>query len=113
MDDLIEKVKRALRCCDCHKSNCEGCGYCSDGLVGIETCTGNLASDALSVIEEQEREIEKLTPKNDMNLKELWEKARNGETLSENEWKFIIAGWDERNGYNQPKEGDGETDATD
>ena len=60
----IETVKHGLRCCDCHKSNCEGCGYCSDGLVGIETCTGNLASDALSVIESQQAEIERLKEEN-------------------------------------------------
>lgn len=82
--------------CDCLEEeikNAEDGYYCKIGVV--------TAQAALDIIKEQAEQIEKLTPKNGMNLKELWEKARSGETLSENEWKLITADWDLRNGYNQ------------
>lgn len=84
--------------CDCLEEeikNAEDGYYCKIGVV--------TAQGALDLIKEQAEQIEKLTPKNGMNLKELWEKARNGETLSEDEWKFITADWDRRNGYNHTR----------
>ena len=61
----------------------------------------------IDLLNEKIEQIEKLS-KNSMNLKELWEKARNGESLTENEHKFLLADWDERNGYKQHKDGDGD-----
>jgi len=61
MNNLIEKVKQGLRCCQyASKSQCDDCKYCYDGLVEILDCTADLASDALSVIEELQAEIERL-----------------------------------------------------
>ena len=58
----IEKVKQGLRNCDCRKTNCDGCSYRYGGLCAdnITDCTGDLASDALSVIEELQAEIEQM-----------------------------------------------------
>lgn len=60
----IERVKQGLRCCQyASKSQCDDCKYCYDGLVEILDCTADLASDALSVIEDLQAEIERLQPK--------------------------------------------------
>ena len=96
MDRYIKHI------CDCLEEeikNAEDGYYCKIGVV--------TAQGALDIIKEQAEQIEKLS-QNSMNLKELWEKARNGESLTESEHKFLLADWDERNGYKQHKDGDGE-----
>ena len=62
----IEKVKQALRNCDCRKTNCDECSYRYGGLCAdnITDCTGDLASDALSVIESLQSENKILTENN-------------------------------------------------
>lgn len=44
--------------------------------------------------------IEKV-PKDGKLLKDLWEKARNGHMLTEEEVKLLTADWDERNGFDK------------
>lgn len=44
--------------------------------------------------------IEKV-PKDGKSLKDLWEKARNGHTLTGEEVKLLTADWDDRNGFDK------------
>jgi hypothetical protein len=48
-----EKIITGLECCQ-SKSHCEECPYIYEGLCSIGTCTADLASDALTLLKEQE-----------------------------------------------------------
>lgn len=51
----IDKVIKGLECCQySSKAHCDGCPYVYDGLCSTNTCTADLASDVLALLEEQE-----------------------------------------------------------
>ena len=58
-NNMVEKVKQCLRNCDYRKANCDKCSYRYEGLCSdnITDCTGDLAFDALYVIEHMEQKI--------------------------------------------------------
>ena len=61
--ELIEKVKRGLKHCS-DRGKCNDCCPYSylirDDNEGMDSCTSALCTDALSVIEQMEQEIERL-----------------------------------------------------
>ena len=63
MNDLIEKVKQGLKHCS-DRSRCnDRCPYSNiikDQNEGMDSCVTQLAADAMSVIKEQQAEIERL-----------------------------------------------------
>ena len=62
MNDLIEKVKQGLRCiAQIGECDCDHCDYADNGYPSaLYKCQEKFASDALSVIEAQQAEIERL-----------------------------------------------------
>ena len=61
-------------------------------------------------IEEDDRftiveDLQEATQKDGYNLKELWKRSRDGETLNEKELNFLLADWDERNIFKPQEEG--------
>ena len=88
--------------------HCDGCDH-DDGAIEFlfygtyNTCKvirlcEKCRNEMLGMLKEMANE-----PSNEMNLMELWGKARKGEKLRDEEWKLLLADWDERNGYNQQK----------
>jgi hypothetical protein len=58
----MEKVIKGLECCQYpSKSHCDGCPYVYDGLCSTNDCTADLASDALAMLEEQQKLIDGIT----------------------------------------------------
>lgn len=62
-NDMIEKVKQGLKHCS-DRSRCnDDCPYSNiikDQNEGMDSCTTQLASDALSIIKQMEHEIKRL-----------------------------------------------------
>jgi len=110
-----EQILKAFEQCLCGSHNiCSECYQQGPGLGFV--CRNNVCMEVFGILKEQQKEIEHLKAQcgevkiqqieNGMNLKEVWAKARNGETLTADEWKFIVADCDERNGFNKMEEGE-------
>ena len=57
-----EKVIKGLECCQySSKSHCDGCPYVYESLCNTNDCTADLASDALTVLKEQQQLIDEIT----------------------------------------------------
>ena len=58
-----DEIKKALQCCSGIRIYCNDCPYFAFG-----NCTEALCADALNLITEQEKEIERLKAENDTNM---------------------------------------------
>lgn len=62
-----EDIKTALKCCSNPSiSYCKDCPYANCGK--FDCCNGKMCKDALNLITEQEKEIERLKAENDTNM---------------------------------------------
>ena len=57
-----DRVIKGLMCCQySSKSRCDICPYCYEGLCETNDCTADLASDALTLLKEQQELIDEIT----------------------------------------------------